>query len=122
MSNLHDNPNNQRRSPRKECRTGAVIFCGAREFMSETRQVSRDGVLVSTPAPLTPGDRIKIQLVIGETQVEAEASVLYMLPGSKLQGTKIFGVRFDSISPEAQGIVDSFVTDDFRPDRKPQSA
>lgn len=122
MSNLSDDSKNQRRFPRKECCTGAVIFSGARVFMSEAKQVSQEGVLVSTPAPLNPGDQIRIQLVIGNSQVEATASVLYSLPGSKVFGTRMFGVRFDSISEQSRNLIEKFVTEDSEPTRKSRVA
>lgn len=66
--------------------------CQGRDDVSRVCNLSAGGLFLSTPVPPPPGERAKLDFLVPEGQIRAEAVVRHLVPGGGL------GLRFSTIS------------------------
>lgn len=84
----------------------------AAPLSGRTRDLSKGGLCMLTPAPLSIGTacRVKIALVFSPTefseQLTLPATIVWC---TKLQGAHQLGVKFATLDPQSRGYLDMFI-------------
>ncbi len=106
-------PNSRRHNSRVETPEGVWVYwsCGRREDTARVRNLSRGGLFIETREPVIVGTKTKLDFLVQEGQIRAEALVQHIQSGRGV-GLKFMAVRNGDL-PHLAALLNRHTRSDF---------